>query len=76
MSIQWLGTSTCHDPLRVGGKAASLSRLARDYPVPPGFCLIASSRTGDRPDGNLLEKLAQAYGELGRRCADPRSRGW
>lgn len=70
MSIQWLGTSTCHDPLRVGGKAASLSRLARDYPVPPGFCLVAGARTGDSPDGSLLEKLAQAYGELGRRCTN------
>lgn len=70
MSIRWLGTSLCHDPFCVGGKAASLSRLAQDYPVPPGFCLVAGARSGGCPDGSWLEKLAQAYHELGRRCAD------
>ncbi|HEX5506475.1 MAG TPA: PEP/pyruvate-binding domain-containing protein, partial [Thermomicrobiales bacterium] len=67
MDIRWLGEPGCHDPAVVGGKAAQLSRLAADYPVPPGFCLPAGR--GD-DDGDAL---AAAYRALGARCgaADP-----
>jgi pyruvate,water dikinase len=41
-SIVWLGEPACNDPLVVGGKAASLSRLAERYPVPPGFALTTA----------------------------------
>src|SRR5215470_17110585 len=41
-SILWLGEPACNDPLVVGGKAASLSRLAERYPVPPGFALTTA----------------------------------
>ncbi|HNT23673.1 MAG TPA: PEP/pyruvate-binding domain-containing protein [Anaerolineales bacterium] len=68
MNIYWLGTSAAHDPGRVGGKAANLSRLAAKYPVPPGFCLEARLDDG----GSLLEyaggRVMQAYHGLGRRC--------
>src|SRR5438105_7075148 len=40
--ILWLGELACHDPFLVGGKAASLSRLAARYPVPLGFALTTS----------------------------------
>jgi pyruvate,water dikinase len=72
MSIEWLGTYACHNPRVVGGKAASLSRLSHDYPVPPGFCLSAGASTGKILEGQLLDDLVQAYHELGDRCADPR----
>ena len=39
MEIAWLGEPDAHDPALVGGKAASLSRLAAEYHVPPGFAL-------------------------------------
>ncbi|MFZ6027218.1 MAG: PEP/pyruvate-binding domain-containing protein [Chloroflexota bacterium] len=43
MDIVWLGSPHAHDPCRVGGKAANLSRLAACNPVPPGFCLTTGS---------------------------------
>lgn len=65
----------------VGGKAASLSRLAADYLVPVGFCLTTAGLErwvegdeADRPPSHTREAVANAYGELGERCseADPR----
>lgn len=41
VEVPWLGTPGAHDPDRVGGKAANLSRLAARWPVPAGFCLPA-----------------------------------
>src|SRR5205823_382534 len=41
--ILWLGEPACHERARVGGKAATLSRLAAAYRVPPGFCLTTAS---------------------------------
>ncbi len=35
----WLGESACTDVELVGGKAASLGRLASSFRVPPGFCV-------------------------------------
>jgi pyruvate,water dikinase len=40
--IVWLGVAAAHDPFAVGGKAASLSRLAARYPVPLGFALTTA----------------------------------
>jgi hypothetical protein len=41
--MAWLGDPACHDLEHVGGKAATLSRLAADHTVPPGFCLTADA---------------------------------
>src|SRR5438105_3316477 len=41
--ILWLGEPACHERARVGGKAATLSRLAAAYRVPPGFCLTTAA---------------------------------
>src|SRR2546423_3487146 len=35
MELAWLGDRRAHDAAQVGGKAASLSRLAAEYRVPP-----------------------------------------
>jgi len=43
LDLIWLGQPDAHDHTLVGGKAANLSRLAADYPVPPGFCLTTSA---------------------------------
>ena len=39
--IHWLGEDHCHRDALVGGKAASLSRLASAYRIPPGFAISA-----------------------------------
>lgn len=71
-SILWLGEPACNDPLVVGGKAASLSRLAERYPVPPGFALTtalfdraASSRRNAAEDPTqILPTLADLRAEI------------
>ena len=39
--VHWLGHEDCHHTHVVGGKAASLSRLASLHTVPPGFAIPA-----------------------------------
>src|SRR5262249_56961424 len=71
-SILWLGEPACNDPLVVGGKAASLSRLAERYPVPPGFALTtalfdraARRESAAAEDTTLvMPKLADLRGEI------------
>src|SRR5262249_56101040 len=84
-SILWLGEPACNDPLVVGGKAASLSRLAARYPVPPGFALTTAlfDRASRHKDAEEAEKtpvlsaglrrqIAAAYRQLGERaCLEP-----
>jgi len=67
MDIYWLDTPACQDPIRVGGKAANLSRLAAAHPVPPGFCLSAT-QAGDALSPALSNRLSRAYAQLGNRC--------
>ncbi|MDQ3855985.1 MAG: PEP/pyruvate-binding domain-containing protein, partial [Chloroflexota bacterium] len=77
-TILWLGESECHDPYHVGGKAASLSRLAQHHPVPPGFAITATSfqlaaaGLGAAGTLNLPEEVrnevAAAYLRLAERC--------
>ncbi|MGH9173311.1 MAG: PEP/pyruvate-binding domain-containing protein [Vicinamibacterales bacterium] len=70
--IRWLGNSECHDTLQVGAKAAHLSRLARIYRVPPGFCLAADAFVqaavpGSGPDGlpaALQAAITESYARL------------
>jgi len=48
--VAGLGESHAHAPALVGGKAASLSRLAAAYRVPPGFALTAEALGLAAPD--------------------------
>jgi phosphoenolpyruvate synthase/pyruvate phosphate dikinase len=61
--IRWLGQADCCDPAQVGGKAGNLGRLARKYPVPPGFCLTADALAQRRP-ADYQEIILQAYAML------------
>ena len=72
MEIAWLGEPDAHDAVRVGGKAASLSRLAAEYRVPPGFALTAKALGLAAPElargivpGPLRAHIAEAYTRLG-----------
>jgi len=72
VTIAWLGEREAHDAATVGGKAASLSRLASQYRVPPGFALTADMLGHAAPDlargsvpVELLAAIAEAYDRLG-----------
>lgn len=67
-AIHWLGEDACHDDARVGGKAASLSRLAALHTVPPGFAIAAMPASGV-PLGALAPTIAAAYHALAERCS-------
>jgi phosphoenolpyruvate synthase/pyruvate phosphate dikinase len=80
VGVLWLGEPSCGDPELVGGKAASLSRLAAQYRVPPGFCLPASlcARWAGRAGGGgpsapaeLMDRVGAAYDLLADRCGRP-----
>ncbi|MCA9716991.1 MAG: PEP/pyruvate-binding domain-containing protein [Myxococcales bacterium] len=67
-ALLWLDRAGCDDPRRVGGKAASLARLAAEFPVPPGFCLPVDARgDADSISSALREAVARAYETLGAR---------
>lgn len=74
MDIYWLHTPACRDPLRVGGKAAQLGRLAAMHPVPPGFCLAATRSDTNPLPATIQIRLAAAYTRLGQQCGQPRPR--
>lgn len=75
--ILWLEKPGCENPDVVGGKSASLARLAADFPVPPGFCISAAAHARSAGataiPAPLADAIATAYAELGKRCggADP-----
>jgi len=66
--VAWLGAEACALPALVGAKAANLSLLARDFPVPAGFCLTAEAyRRGSAAGGlddDTRSALERAYAEL------------
>lgn len=76
MEIVWLDHQWFRDAHKVGGKGASLGRLANEFPVPPAFCMSSSAfaRWGDcRLDDNgppeeMLEAVTDAYTQLGVLC--------
>src|SRR5687767_8766851 len=80
MDVMWLGQSGCQDVSMVGGKVASLSRLAAEYRIPPGFCLTTAAFDRRPPDAarvlhaDLREILAEAYTLLADRCGIPEPR--
>jgi len=65
--IHWLGESECHRDSIVGGKAASLSRLAAAHRIPPGFALAAVPADGALPDAHA-GAVREAYTALAARC--------
>ena len=72
MDVAWLGEPEAHEATVVGGKAASLSRLAAEYRVPPGFALTAKALGIAAPDlargivpQPLRMHIAEAYASLG-----------
>jgi pyruvate,water dikinase len=68
--ILWLGDEACHTDSLVGGKAASLSRLAATHPVPPGFAIAALPASADVASDGLALAVHTAYHELAVRCGD------
>lgn len=70
----WLGEPESCERSRVGGKSASLGRLAGRWPVPEGFCLPAdlhraAMAAGRPPSTRAIQRLiASAYRELERRA--------
>jgi phosphoenolpyruvate synthase/pyruvate phosphate dikinase len=67
-TIHWLGEDDCHHEAFVGGKAASLSRLASRHTVPHGFAISAIAATEHAIIDGLLPAIQQAYRRLGERC--------
>jgi phosphoenolpyruvate synthase/pyruvate phosphate dikinase len=63
--ILWLDDARAGDPALTGGKAASLSRLAPERPVPPGFVVALPGATLDRA---ARAAVIAAYRRLGERC--------
>lgn len=70
MEVRWLGAGNCHDGAVVGGKAASLSRLASAFPVPPGF-VVPALAVGSALAPAVVDAIDAAYVELGFQCGDP-----
>ncbi len=69
--IRWLGDDDCHDQSVVGGKAASLSRLAALHRVPPGFAIPALPAVDHAMVDALVAAVEHAYRGLGDRCGTP-----
>lgn len=74
MEILWLGEEAAHDAAVVGGKAASLSRLAAAHRVPPGFVLTTRALGGSLP-ADLEAALGDPYRALGEPRVAVRSSG-
>jgi pyruvate,water dikinase len=68
-TIHWLGEDACHSESVVGGKAASLSRLAASHPVPAGFAIAAMPPQAGLTSNGLADAVTAAYRRLGDRCA-------
>jgi pyruvate,water dikinase len=81
MNLLWLSQCECQDVGLVGGKVASLSRLAAEYRVPAGFCIPTTALDQwtegsgiDVPHDSVRDALARAYARLAEQCGtqDPR----
>ena len=72
MTIHWLGEPECHIATTVGGKAAALSQLAREFTVPRGFA-IPAVRVPVTEDiaSALAADVAEAYAQIERDSAVP-----
>jgi len=72
-TIRWLGDDDCHHEAIVGGKAASLSRLAALHRVPHGFAIPALPAVQSVMPDALGPMIGHAYRALAERlgAADP-----
>lgn len=69
VAILWLGDDACHADDLVGGKAATLSRLAAEFPVPAGFAVPAVSPAIDESQAAAIgEEVVDAYLQLEQRA--------
>jgi pyruvate,water dikinase len=66
-TIRWLGDHECHEVNAVGGKAASLSRLAGSYNVPSGFAVPALPARLPELPAALVSAIDVAYRAMGER---------
>jgi pyruvate,water dikinase len=66
--IRWLGEDDCHITTAVGGKAASLSRLAARHLVPPGFAIAALPAVGHEVVDRVAHTIETAYRRLADHC--------
>lgn len=67
--ILWLEDARCHEAQVVGGKAASLARLAAKHNVPPGFAIpMVPARPAGPLAAPLRSAIERAYSELGKKC--------
>ncbi|MCH7697440.1 MAG: PEP/pyruvate-binding domain-containing protein [Chloroflexi bacterium] len=69
--VHWLGQEECHHTHVVGGKAASLSRLAKLHTVPPGFAIPALEARSEALPDTTINAIHEAYGELGKDAGEP-----
>ena len=67
-NVCWLGDDDCHHDAIVGGKAASLSRLASLHTVPHGFAIPALPAIQSSVPTALTPVITHAYRALGERC--------
>jgi pyruvate,water dikinase len=72
-AVYWLGAPGCDQEELVGGKAASLSRLASLHRVPDGFAIPALSPSHPGLIDELWPSISEAYRELAARSgmSDP-----
>lgn len=70
MTIHWLGEEECHRTHVVGGKAASLSRLADLHTVPPGFAVAALEAAHEDLSEEISTAIRKAYTELMHRTGE------
>lgn len=68
--VHWLGEDGCHHDAIVGGKAASLSRLASLHTVPHGFAIPALPAIQSSMPEALAPAIVRAYQALGDRCGE------
>ena len=72
MFVLWLDEPACQNINLTGGKAANLSRLAANHPVPPGFCVTTTAydawspaaHAGELTPPPLTEVVTAAYAAL------------
>ena len=75
VAIAWLGTPEAHDAVQVGGKAASLSRLAAEHRVPPGFAIPAGRSRRCRARARARRRAGDAARRGRRGLRPPRASG-
>ena len=69
--VHWLGQEECHHTHVVGGKAASLSRLAKLHTVPPGFAIPALEARSEALQHETISAIREAYGKLAEDAGEP-----